>query len=305
MLPKCEIDDKFLELFYHELDDHKLESGNSLNLFIPIISNNKFDFDRLQDSLYDIIITYALSRRTQEEIGGLGGRKFKEAVQKLRNSRAIIDEDPDNKEGELGEILLYCFLESHLNAPKIISKLEIKTSANDNVKGSDGIHIKNVAANDYQLIFGESKLYSDLDAGIRKAFGSIKDLIDKSFKDFGFEIGLLNSQLIKESVDDEQYQILKSIIIPNASEDQFNMDKAFGMFIGFQIDDNEFRNLSNSEYRKEVRERVVETVMECIKLINVQIDKEAFRGYPIYIYLLPISNIGSTRVQMINELINK
>jgi hypothetical protein len=36
----------------------------------------------------------------------------------------------NNKGGELGELLLYCFLESHLKAPKILSKLELKTSTN-------------------------------------------------------------------------------------------------------------------------------------------------------------------------------
>jgi hypothetical protein len=56
--------------------------------------------------------------------------------------------------GELGELLLYCFLESHINAPKILTKLEIKTSNQMDVNGADGVHLLQNTDKDYQLVFG-------------------------------------------------------------------------------------------------------------------------------------------------------
>jgi len=53
-------------------------------------------------------------------------------------------------------------LETHLNAPKILTKLEVKTAPNDYVKGADGVHLLQLNEQDFQLILGEAKRYGDL-----------------------------------------------------------------------------------------------------------------------------------------------
>ena len=73
-------------------------------------------------------------------------KKFKEAVK---------------NDEELGELLLFCFLEGHLDAPKILTKLELKASNQLYVNGSDRVHLKKLSDKKYQLIFGESKTYDD------------------------------------------------------------------------------------------------------------------------------------------------
>ena len=47
----------------------------------------------------------------------------------------------ESNEGELGEILLYSMLEAHLKAPKLLTKLELKTDPNHYVNGTDGVHL--------------------------------------------------------------------------------------------------------------------------------------------------------------------
>ena len=66
------------------------------------------------------------------------------------------------QDGELGELLLFCFLESQLKAPKILSKLELKTTSGLYVNGADGVHFLKLEDGNYQLIFGESKMYVDI-----------------------------------------------------------------------------------------------------------------------------------------------
>lgn len=46
--------------------------------------------------------------------------------------------DYTRNNGELGELLLFCFLETHLGAPQILTKLELKTSISHYVNGADG-----------------------------------------------------------------------------------------------------------------------------------------------------------------------
>jgi hypothetical protein len=71
--------------------------------------------------------------------------------------------------------LLYLLTEWLLDAPQIIAKMSLKTSAQMPVHGSDGIHVR-FDASAKRLIFysGEAKLHGDLKSGIASAIGSIK-----------------------------------------------------------------------------------------------------------------------------------
>ena len=53
----------------------------------------------------------------------------------------ITDNSPD-KTGEAGETLLFFLMEAVLGAPQLVAKMELKTNSNDEVKGSDGIHVR-------------------------------------------------------------------------------------------------------------------------------------------------------------------
>src|SRR5579884_933173 len=46
------------------------------------------------------------------------------------------------KSGEPGELLLYFLMEAVLKAPQAICKMSLKTNRKEEVKGSDGVHIK-------------------------------------------------------------------------------------------------------------------------------------------------------------------
>lgn len=78
--------------------------------------------------------------------------------------------DYQSNDGEFGELLLYCLLESHLGAPKILTKMNLKTSHNDYVKGADGVHLLKLNDDEYQIVFGESKMYKNVRSGLKKCF---------------------------------------------------------------------------------------------------------------------------------------
>ena len=295
MLLKTDIKEDFLKLFHHDIIDCDLGNQNRLNLFNLRISNNRFTYDELTRELFDNIITFSLSRQELEKYKeSRGGKTFKAAIEKFR--------DYSSNEGELGEILLYCFLEAHLNAPKILTKLEIKTSNNHYVNGADGVHLLKLDNNNFQLVFGESKLNSDLKKGIYEAFNSVTTFI-KSNK-MGFEINLVSSQLIKESIDEETYQHLKKIIIPNASEDKCNLDNSFGIFLGFDIEIDDYKkNLSNIKFRKYLRKEIKKDVISAIDSIKNQMKSKGLWGYDFYIYTVPFTDLSNERKQIIKQII--
>lgn len=290
------IKEDFLELFYNDICDEKLENNNSLNLFTLKVKNNAFSYDELVNELGNRLYYFALSRK---QINLL--KKEDKLNDLIKKAKAKLKDHKTN-DGELGEILLYCLLESHLNAPKILTKLELKTNSNDYVKGSDGVHLLKLTESDYQLILGESKLNSDISSGIYEAFGSIDKFLNSNSK-LELEIDLVNSELVKESYDEESYSTLKKIIIPSAKEDETYLDYSFGVFLGFDIDvSEEERKQSNSEFRKNIREKIKTQVLEAKASLNFQLKKKGYTGYQFYIYVVPFSDLKNVRKDIIKQI---
>lgn len=297
---KTSIKKDFLDLFYHDLDNIELDRGNTLNLFTLKIKNNKFAYDELVETLGESLIHFALSRDTVKNLEN--EKKHRKLVQlsidKLRKYTV--------NDGELGELLLYCLLESHLNAPKILTKLEIKTAKNNYVHGADGVHLLKVSNEDFQLVFGESKLDSSLRQGIYDSFSSISSMLDNDSEKLKFEIELVNSQLVKECVDDNLYQFIKQLIMPTKKSSSTNIDSSFGIFLGFNISISEKdKELNNREFRKFIRTKIIKEVNDNIASINHQINKKDFTGYDFYLYLIPFSDLAIKRQDIIKDLINE
>ena len=108
----------------------------------------------LEEQLVDPMIDYAISRKVKKQYSNRPGSLSKKARTKFK--------EYSKNDGELGELLLFCFLESQLKAPKILSKLELKTTSGLYVNGADGVHFLKLEDGNYQLIFGESKMYVDI-----------------------------------------------------------------------------------------------------------------------------------------------
>lgn len=307
MALETEIGSTFLDLFYHEMKDQVLANSNKLNLFTLKVSNNSFAYKELIESLSNSLYHFALSKaeikllKESDKLATL----IKRAKDKLieyceKNAEESSQKGTNNEGGELGEILLYCLLESHLNAPKILTKLEIKTSGQMYVHGADGVHLLKITEKDYQLIFGESKLYTSLKDGIYEAFTSISTLLENKGKKIDFEINLVDSQLVKESCSDEMYNFLKKIIFPNANEDETNMDHSFAIFLGFNIEiTDEEKSKSNSEFRTYIRGKIKTEVSKSISSIDFQIKKAQYKGYSFYVYVVPFSDLIKERLEII------
>ena len=294
---RIDVKKEFLNLFHKIIENETLWNGNKLNLFSLKISNNNFTYPCLIDELGDILTTYALSRSAFDEL--YKQRKVTtlvaKAKERLRNA--------ESNEGELGEILLYSMLEAHLNAPKLLTKLELKTDSNHYVNGADGVHLLKIDNNTYQFVFGESKLYADLSSGIKAAFCSLKELLKKDLNKLRYEINLVNTNLLKEVEDEQSTELLKKLLIPRENDEDLNIDHSFGLFLGFDINiTDEERNMKNNEFRIAIYNKVEQAVRCLIPLIEKLISQNEFRGYGFYIYIVPFSELAEQRKKIIAAL---
>ncbi|MFJ6413213.1 DUF1837 domain-containing protein [Terribacillus saccharophilus] len=283
----------FLKVFTH-LETHEISNtGSKVNLFLCPINANRFDYNRVIDELVEPVADYAISRKVKKSYSGKPMKLSKIAREKFVEYK--------KNTGELGEFLLYCFLEGHLNAPKIFSKLEMKTSTSMYVNGADGVHFFKASDQNYQLIFGESKTIKVLGSAMYDAFKSIYQFIneinDKGNRKSGinFEKRMISDNLDHESWSEEEKEFLTKLIYPS-SEEGFDVDDAFGIFIGFQISPSEDdKKLSNSHYRKKIEDSVKDQLLKELKHVEDLINKFQLYGYSFYIYALPFTELDKAR----------
>lgn len=296
---RIDVHENFLNLFHKILENEPMENGNKLNLFSLKISNNAFTYANLVEELGDILTTYALSRNAYDEL--CNQRKYTTLVSRAKE-RLRKAESNDN-DGELGEILLYTMLEAHLKAPKLLTKLELKTDPNHYVNGADGVHLLKIDDTTFQFVFGESKLHSDLKTGVEKAFESLKNLLKEDLNKLRYEIQLVNSNFLKEAHDEHSVELLKKLLIPTENDENLNIDHSFGIFLGFdvKITDDE-RKLNNADFRDTIYKKVENAVRTILPTINDQIEQDDFRGYNFYIYIVPFSELAKQRKEIIAKL---
>ncbi|QTJ34487.1 HamA C-terminal domain-containing protein [Dolosigranulum pigrum] len=273
-----------------------------LNIFMCPINARNFDYNQISLVLVDSVIDYALSKKNiakyQNKPGRLSQiarRKFKEY---LKNT------------GELGELLLYCFLEGHLNAPKILTKMEMKTSNSLYVNGSDGVHLLNNGDGTYKLIFGESKLYKNISNALNEAFKSINNFINEvnsngeNKSGINYEKDLISSNIENCELSDEDKDILELIIYPTKNEKNLRIDDAFSIFIGYEIDvSEETKKCTSSNFFEEVKKKILLDLDKCENKIYEKINDNNLLGYTFFVYIIPFTDIDNTRKKILEDIL--
>lgn len=273
---------------------------NKLNLFTLKINANEFDYNNLQKKLLEPMADFSLSRMIKE--------KYKDRpVELSKKAREKFIDYINNKGGELGELLLYCFLESHLKAPKILSKLELKTSTNHYVNGADGVHYLKLEDGNYQLIFGESKIEKKLTSGLTNAFRSINEFKEENNtkgdrkSGINYEKSLISDNIEREFSGEEE-EFIKNIVYPGGQND-YEVDDAFGIFIGYEITvPNEDKCLPNSDFREKIKEKIKKEIQGKLQHIQGKIDVHNLQGHNFYIYILPFTELDKNRKNIIKNI---
>lgn len=287
--------DKFTALFY-EPESIALHKKTNLHLHILRVQNGDFDLPGLYRELKNNSVAYVLSRLNYKKLIENPGQMMEIATKVQSQFRT-----PDEKSGEGGEVILYSLLEGHLGAPKILSKMELKTSSQHYVHGSDGVHLLRTDDNTYQLIFGESKMYGDAGTagasakrGIKAAFESIGKVHEEGFD---FDTWLVQSELLKEELDDDKLETLAAILLPSASggDDSIKKHNAFGVFVGYEIDvtDMKAEDMELEEIEMELKKRAADAITAQHDLIRQEITSRGLGVYPIHIYAIPFVKRGT------------
>lgn len=304
LLPLTADSSKFDKVFIPVEHDFSLElaNQNSLNVYHLRTENRKFKYEDLTNFCVGNLSQYIFNRKTVKDA------KSPADIQVLYNQgrnqlREVRNENDKGAGGELGELLLYLYLESCLHAPKLLSKMEIKTTKNQYVYGADGIHLY-ITQDKYgkpvfQFIIGEAKIKNDILEATRVAFDSIK----KSIDEINIETALVSGEILKEVCTEEEAKKLMEVILPSEDiADKFSTrEKAVGLFIGYTGDYEE--DIDNSTWNQTVNDKIRADIERAVATIKNKIDTLSLKGYSFYCYYLPFNNAEVDRRTIMDNII--
>jgi hypothetical protein len=145
---------------------------------------------------------------------------FKKAVRKISKHTA---------KGELGELLLFTLLDVYFEAPKLLSKISLKTSRRMPVYGADAVHAQYKDGR-LRLYLGESKLHKSFSPAATSAATSISSALEKYCDEFDLIDSYIDFPEMNKEVRDELIDLLNPF-----SEDNENISDILHSpcFIGF------------------------------------------------------------------------
>ncbi len=144
---------------------------------------------------------------------------FRRAVGKLSQHTA---------KGELGELILFTLLDVYLEAPKILSKVSMKTSRRMPVYGADAVHAQYVDGA-LRLYLGESKMFQSFTGAATKATESMGNALDTYTNEFDLIESFINFPDIDDDVKADMLLLLNPFSNRNVQEESIYSP----CFIGF------------------------------------------------------------------------
>ena len=271
-----------------------------LRLFRLDVRNNKFNLENMKALLFRNIGEYVFSRAKIERFN-LNGDAHAVAAQALRLINKSGSADAKGTGAELGEMLLYSFLEEKLEAPKLMSRVELSTDAKQYNSTCDGIHLLTSGVSGlpyHQVVFGSSSIVGDLQYAINEAFQRIVEIESNQDR----ELHMVDNVIFDRLLNQDEVQLAKDILIPSPNN-PISYNTSYGVFLGYSVglDPNSY---TLSEFQNLVEEKMQDDISRNIDYILQCIQDNGLGLHSFYIYILPF-NDAETEKKSVMESVMK
>lgn len=205
--------------------------------------------------------------------------------------------------GEPGELILFIMLEAILGAPRVACKMYLKTSEQVPVHGSDAVHLRaHPLGSGIELIWGESKLKSQLSSALDDACDSLRDFLSdangRTKRDRDIELLLDHFDLN----DQEGSRALLDYFDPYKQESN-GLSESFAVFVGFDF--AAYNGLSSKNvderdayFRNEFRERVTTAV----PLFAEKAKAKGIGHLTFHVFLMPFPDVSVLRAKFLSRV---
>ena len=259
--------------------------------YLKFDGNGKPMVDALAEYMYQHVIDYCLSARSRQAV-----LTPQESTRLTKNARKLfitppMSEDDPDQTGEAGELLLYLLLETMLDAPQVVAKMELKTNAKLEVNGSDGIHM---AWNDQDalvdIFFGESKIYQDLGAAMTAALKSVDQFHDNDMCRHEF---LMVTTHFKHA-NDEIKNAVKELLADGVPTDGVRINHA--CLIGYNWSDyKDIFSVPSSDRLKKLQETYLSDAKRIHDICSKKLAAFKNKHVRLHVFFLPFEKVQDFR----------
>lgn len=276
-----------------------LQKPGQLRLFHLLVRDGKFYHEDLERWLYRNLSRYVFSRAMLEQF-----RKdddldaaIERAIQTMRENGKADEKGIGN---ELGEMLIYAFLEGKLYAPKLMSRVELSTDLSQYKSMCESIHllsdIDESGAPFNQMVFGLSNIVGEIQDAIDNAFETILRIKKHSSR----ELQMVEKSALDRSFDDDEIAFLTNTIIPTPNA-QSKYNTAYGIFLGYSIG-IKAEDHPEIEYEQLVTKKMVEDIKRHTKYIADKIKDNGLDMHSFYIYILPFMDAETNKYEIMDHV---
>ncbi len=276
-----------------------ISANHDLQIFCLKFDDFDFDYHGLWKHLRNNIGYYVYSRAQikqymdDDEISALAYDAIAHIKEMIASGKILTG-------NELGELLLYIFLEQVLNAPKLMSKVEFGNHGGIFTSESAGIHLLTADATVpfNQIVLGTSMINGDLQTAIDAAFADAQKLKNRK-KD---ERRFVESNIFAASFPEKIYDQLEAIILPDETSRK-KPATAFGMFLGYTLNGVSAGGKSIDAYQNDVLDKLKSDILNQVPFIESKISQYGLDGYSLYIYLLPFADADGDKKDIMDKLL--
>ena len=279
-----------------------LRVPEQLRLFYLDIQDNRFNLEKMKARLYLNFGAYAFSRAAIDRFTKMGGADaiISQAQRLLQKKGA----DVKGAGSELGELLNYVFMEEKLNAPKLMSRVELSTDGATYNSRPDNIHLHSSGVSGmpyHQMVFGTSSIVGDIKYAINDVFERIAQ-IEQHQSD---ELGLVDHLILDTPTDrfssPNDIKFLSELFVPVEGKKTQKVT-SYAVFLGYSIGlDPE--NYTPAEYPGIVEEKVVDVLQRHLPQIIEKIKSNHLTMKSFYFFLVPFDDAESDKKKVMEDIL--
>jgi len=214
------------------------------NFYLVECTNDEVREADFLDVLENYVLHYCLKHSEYTTVNSTNAVAIvKKAIRKFVRSE---------HSGELGELVLFCLLESQINAVQLLNKMQLKTNPNMHFHGADAVHF-GVTGKLKTLYLGESKMQSAFSTALTNALGSVKTLFENMAEKKKFEVDLIEPHLDHAKLRGMEQEILNYL---NPYKKKRDFCEVIAVFIGYS-----WKELAEAE-KKDVKGGILKYLME-------------------------------------------
>ena len=270
--------------FYSVFSEIDLPCGlidkGDVRFFCLSMNNGCFDYTGLCSYLDKIIGSYVFDRINISGFGKNDSSLGVKAMRVFRKAEKIRLSDCNSvglASSQMGDLILYAFLENVLKAPKVMSLVEFQKK-NDSGVPSHGTHLLRLPNGKYQLVVAVSAMCKALLEGMDRAIDEIQ-YVKQHFTEYR---RIASPCSLRGMVDSQTMESINYSFSLTDIRKSKNLSNSFGVFIGFDAPED----LNDENYKDTLKE----IVMDLIPSIRMKLDENDLKRLPIYIYLLPFND---------------